>query len=92
MIANLPGSAGHLVWGPWRVPGTAGILINVVACVYLLIILIFTYWPVAVPVSPATMNYSSLVMGSVGILSAIYYIFWAHRTYNGPVVDAEVST
>ena len=93
---NLPGSVGNLVWGPWRVPGVAGILINIVACICLLIIPIFTYWPVAVPVAvpvaPATMNYSSLVMGLVGILSTIYYVLWAHKTYSGPVVNTEFST
>ena len=40
---NLPGSAGNLVWGPWRMPKVVSILINIVACIYLLIILIFTY-------------------------------------------------
>ena len=64
---NLPGSAGNLVWGPWRVPGVTGIFINLVACVYLLIILIFTFWPAVVPITPQTMNYSSLVMGAMAI-------------------------
>lgn len=35
---NLPGSAGKLIWGPWKVQGILGVLINTFACIYLLII------------------------------------------------------
>ena len=42
---NLPGSAGKLIWGPWRVKGLLGVLINTFACVHLLIIWIFVFWP-----------------------------------------------
>ena len=33
------------------------------------------------------MNYSSLVMGAVALVSAVYYVFWGRRTFHGPVVD-----
>ena len=35
------------------------------------------------------MNYSCLVMGSVAILSGLYYLFRARETYKGPIVDVE---
>lgn len=84
---NLPGSAGKLTWGPWRVRGLPGVLINTFACIYLLIVWIFVFWPPTNDVTPASMNYSSLVMGAVAIFSAFYYVFWGRRTYHGPVVD-----
>ena len=84
---NLPGSAGKLTWGPWRVRGLPGVLINAFACIYLLIVWIFVFWPPTKHVDPASMNYSSLVMGAVAIFSAVYYVFWGRRTYHGPVVD-----
>jgi len=74
-------------WGPWHVPGKWGILNNIFACCYLTIIAFFSFWPSAIPVSPATMNYSSLVVGSVVILSLAYYFAWAKKTYKGPVVE-----
>ena len=86
-ITNLPGSAGRLVWGPWRIKGFLGVLINVIACAYLLLIEIFVFWPPTKDVTAKTMNYSSLVLGSVAILSAVYYVFWGRRTYHGPVVE-----
>lgn len=69
---NLPGSAGKLVWGPWRIPEPFGTGVNAFACVYLLIVFFFTFWPPATPVTPDTMNYSSLVMGFVAITSGLY--------------------
>ncbi|KAI4212396.1 MAG: hypothetical protein LQ349_009353, partial [Xanthoria aureola] len=85
--SNLPGSAGKLFWGPWRIPGLLGTSINLFACIYLLIIEIFVFWPPTKEVDGATMNYSVLVMGAVAIFSAVYYLFWGRRTYHGPVVD-----
>ena len=84
---NLPGSAGNLVWGPWRVPEPFGTAVNAFACIYLLIVFFFTFWPPATPVEPDTMNYSSLVMGFVAIISGLYYVLRAHKVYTGPVVD-----
>ena len=86
-LYNLPGSAGKLIWGPWRVRGLLGVLINTFACIYLLIVWIFVFWPPTKKVTPESMNYSSLVMGAVAIFSAVYYVFWGRRTYHGPVVD-----
>ena len=85
--ANLPGSAGNLVWGPWRVPGFLGIAINAFACAYLIVVWFFAFWPPATPVTAVSMNYSSLISGATAIFSALYYIFWARKTYTGPVID-----
>jgi choline transport protein len=90
-IANLPGAAGNLAWGPFRVPGIAGILINVFACIYQIVILIFTFWPTTIPTTAATMNYSSLVFGAVALLSAVYYVGWGNRTYKGPVIEVDIA-
>jgi choline transport protein len=84
-LANTTGA--ELVWGPWRIPGTWGIINNSFACVYLTIILFFSFWPPATPVTPSTMNYSSLVTGATLIFSIIYYFAWAKREYKGPIVE-----
>ncbi|KAL8898489.1 MAG: hypothetical protein Q9207_006672 [Kuettlingeria erythrocarpa] len=77
-------------WGPWRLKGALGIANNVLACAYLVLIAIFSYWPAAVPVTPATMNYSSLVLGAVAIGSMVYYFLWARKTYTGPIVEVKL--
>ena len=88
---NLPGSAGDLTWGPWRVPEPLGTVVNVVACVYLFIVFFFTFWPPVTSVTPVTMNYSCLVVGFVALMSGVYYMLRARKIYKGPLVDAEIS-
>jgi choline transport protein len=86
-LANTTGA--ELIWGPWRIPGAFGIANNTFACVYLVIILIFSFWPPATPVVAETMNYSSLVTGAVVIFSVGYYFFWARKDYQGPIVEMD---
>jgi choline transport protein len=64
-----------------------GTIVNAFACIYLVVVFFFSLWPPATPVTPATMNYSVLVLGAVAILSYIYYVFWPHKSYSGPLVE-----
>lgn len=89
-ITSSPGSQQQLVWGPWRIPGIAGLVVNAYACIFMIIILFFSFWPQGLDPTPATMNWSCLVTSAVAVLSAVYYLIWAHKTYTGPVVDIEV--
>lgn len=76
-----------LSWGPWRVPGILGILNNICACLYLIIVCFFSFWPASSSPTPINMNYSSLVTGTVVIFSTFYYLLRARRTYQGPIVE-----
>lgn len=87
---SLTNTAGaKLVWGPWRIPGVFGIVNNVFACVYLTVVLFFSFWPPATPPTAQTMNYSSLVLGGVVIFCVCYYALVARMEYIGPVVEVE---
>lgn len=77
----------ELTWGPWHVPGWLGIINNVIACVYLVVIWFFSFFPPAIPVEASTMNYSSLVFGATVLYSIVYYLIWGRKQYNGPVVE-----
>jgi hypothetical protein len=50
--------------------------------------LIFTslifFWPEASPVTPTTMNYTCVVVGAVGILGALYWVYYARHFFQGP--------
>ncbi|KAF2278077.1 amino acid transporter [Westerdykella ornata] len=74
-------------WGPWRVPGVLGIANNAFACAYLTFVFFFSFWPSYAQVTPATMNWSILVTGTIAIVSGVYYAFWGKHTYHGPVVE-----
>ncbi|WEW55541.1 hypothetical protein PRK78_000972 [Emydomyces testavorans] len=87
MLANTAGT--RLVWGPWHF-GQFGIAINIFACCYLLLILVFSFFPAVVPVAELkSMNWSSVV--TVGVLgfSVLYYFLFARQTYEGPIVEVD---
>ncbi|KAJ4407878.1 hypothetical protein N0V91_003543 [Didymella pomorum] len=75
------------IWGPWKIPGALGIANNAFACVYLAFVFFFSFWPTFKEVTVATMNWSILVTGGIALLSAVYYLVWARKTYHGPVVE-----
>ena len=76
-----------LVWGPWRIPGLCGVLVNGFACVYLTVALFFSFWPSEKPVTGKNMNYNVLVFGAVMIMAVVYYFVKGKREYNGPIVE-----
>jgi choline transport protein len=77
----------RVYWGPWRIPGILGIANNAFACIYLLFVFFFSFWPSYAEVTPATMNWSILVTGAIAVFSAVYYLVWARKNYHGPVVE-----
>ena len=80
----------QLVWGPWRIPGKIGMVNNIYACVYILFVLFWSFWPPETPATAENMNYSVLVTGAVLIFSVVYYYTYGKRQYMGPLVEREV--
>ncbi|KAH7114530.1 amino acid/polyamine transporter I [Dactylonectria estremocensis] len=81
------GDGQTLAWGPWHIPGIYGIINNTFACLFMVIIWFFSFWPPQTPVSAPTMNYASLMTGGVTLLSVIYYFLWAKKEYKGPRME-----
>ena len=79
--------ADQLIWGPFHLPGIFGIAVNLFAVIFGIIIFFFSFWPVATPVTPATMNYSVLMTGSVVIFAVLYYVVYARKSYKGPIIE-----
>lgn len=86
-VANDTGEANQLVWGPFCLPGIFGILVNAFAVGFAIIIFFFSFWPVTTPVTAARMNFSVLMTGSVVLFAVLYYVVWARKTYEGPIVE-----
>lgn len=84
-LINTPGA--RLVWGPFHLKGIFGIVVNILAIVFLLITIFFSFWPPTAKVTAATMNYSAF--GNLGILifAIGYYMAWAKKEYEGPIID-----
>ncbi len=84
-LANTSGA--ELVWGPWHLPGALGIVNNAISCIYLIVIFFFSFWPGIMDPTPASMNWASVVTGFILILSIGYYVIWARKEYQGPIVE-----
>ncbi|QRW25403.1 hypothetical protein RhiXN_07352 [Rhizoctonia solani] len=44
--------------------------------------------PTAIPVTPQTMNYASVVFAGFTAISAVWYVVWGRKHYRGPQVSA----
>ena len=84
--AELLSSKGNvkLAWGPWRVPGAAGTVINAVGVAYVAVVLFFGFWPSSTPADAVDMNYSAALLGFVIIACTVYYFARARFVYIGP--------
>lgn len=74
-----------LEFGPWNL-GKFGLPINVLAAVWLIIVWVFSFFPVAIPVMPETMNWSCLIWGVVVLGGMIWYLVYQRRHFSGPNV------
>lgn len=90
MLANTAGT--RLVWGPWHFRGGLGIFINAFACTYLIFVLFFSFWPPYTPITATDMNYTSVLMVGVIAFSIFYYLFFARKVYDGPIIETDIST
>ncbi|KAM0351834.1 hypothetical protein ACHAPU_002347 [Fusarium lateritium] len=84
-LANTSGA--DLVWGPFHLKGALGIANNIFAMIYLIVVGFFSFFPPMVDPSIDMMNYSVVVTGGLVIFSVIYYMIWARKEYNGPIVE-----
>lgn len=84
-LAN--GGGNGLVWGPFHLPGGLGIANNVFTLMYLVVICFFSFWPTMNNAEPSNINFSVLVTGFIVLFSTLYYVFWAKKEYNGPIVE-----
>ncbi|KAH6962131.1 amino acid/polyamine transporter I [Ilyonectria sp. MPI-CAGE-AT-0026] len=84
-LANTTGA--ELVWGPFHLPGIFGIANNVLTICYLITVGFFSFWPPVLNPSVDMMNYSVVVTGGLVIFSVLYYVLWARKEYNGPLVE-----
>jgi choline transport protein len=76
-----------LQWGPWKVPGALGVANNLFACVYLVVLWFFSFWPGSVEVTVQSMNFSSVTFGGTVLFAVVWYYVRGRKTYVGPIVE-----
>ena len=65
--------------------GRAGLFCNIAALCFLLPLVVFLCFPIALPVTPSTMNWASMMFGAIFIFSTVYYVVYGRRVYTAPV-------
>ncbi|CAP92223.1 Pc13g11540 [Penicillium rubens Wisconsin 54-1255] len=58
---------------------------DTISIMVLLVIWIFSFFPLTKNVDPTTMNWSVVIFGGVVVVSLSYYVLYARRVYKGPV-------
>jgi choline transport protein len=66
--------------------GRAGLACNIIAVLFLLLVYVFAFFPLAATVEPESMNWSCLIYGVVVLFSICYYFVFGRHAYEGPVV------
>ncbi|KAF7192922.1 putative amino-acid permease C15C4.04c [Pseudocercospora fuligena] len=69
--------------------GKYGLAVNVAALIFLAPIIFFYFWPLAQPVTPSNLNWSSLIFSGLLLIAALYYFVKARHEYVGPVVQVK---
>lgn len=76
-------------FGPFRMPKRVGLVVNLVACAWLVLAIVFSTFPTVVPVTAQNMNYSTVVMVGWVVLGGGYYFWAGRRKFEVPVVGRE---
>lgn len=79
-------------FGPWKMGRVVGLGVNILSAAYLVISIVFSFFPPATPVTLLTMNWSIVVWGGVLLIGIAWYAIRGRKQYSGPVMDISLST
>ena len=83
ILPHLLSGRKMVVPGWFWMKGWIGFTVNGVACIYIMIFTVIFCFPFSLPVSAATMNYSSLLCGGLTLFVTVFW-FWRQRDFAGP--------
>ena len=75
--------------GPWTL-GKFGLPVNIISVCFLIISVIFSFFPPAVPVTLETMNWSCVMFGGIVILGIAWYAAFGRKQYHGPIIERPI--
>ncbi|KAF4440937.1 hypothetical protein F53441_12156 [Fusarium austroafricanum] len=76
-------------FGPFKL-GKAGPVANIISLVWITVVIIFSTFPSARPVTPQNMNYSIVVLAGWLVSGIVYYIFRGKYKFQVPDVGLDV--
>ncbi|PWY87966.1 choline transport protein [Aspergillus sclerotioniger CBS 115572] len=81
------GSETPFTWGPFRLNGWVGTVNNAFAIAFSIIMMFFGCWPPENHPAPEKVNYSIAIFVGVTLLSILYYVAYARKSYRGPTIE-----
>lgn len=66
--------------------GKYGLVINIIALLFITPLWFFAFWPLAQPVTPTNLDWAPVLFAGTIAFALFYYFTWARRLYTGPVV------
>jgi amino acid transporter len=64
--------------------GKWGVLVNILALIYIIPVFIFSFFPPTTNPTPDNMNWACAMFGGIIILATVYYIIWGRKQYTPP--------
>ncbi|KAJ4129004.1 hypothetical protein NW768_007533 [Fusarium equiseti] len=77
-------------FGPFKLGQIAGPILNVISLVWITVVVVFSTFPSAMPVTAQNMNYSIVVMSGWTVAGALYYLLRARAKYQVPTVGLDI--
>lgn len=71
--------------------GRFGYILNIIACLYIVVFFVIYCFPYALPVEADEMNYTSVMTVGLAFLVAIWWFIHGRSKYSGPSIVYEVS-
>ena len=79
-------SQEQIQFGPWSM-GRVGLVVNVYALLYTIIVVVFSFFPPTLPVTAVSMNWSCVVYGGTVIFGLIFWVIRGRKQWDGPLMD-----
>lgn len=82
---------GNMVPGPFYMGQKLGMAVNIVSLLYILVTVIFFCFPLVLPATVQNMNYTSVIVVGLMVLTAFWWVFRGRRQYHGPQYSFEAA-
>ena len=84
ILPNLLTGRKNITYGPFKLKGMLGPILNAIACGYIIVWFVIYCFPYYLPTDAGTMNYASLIWGGLTIIVAAWWFIGAKKGYVGP--------
>lgn len=81
----------NMVPGPFYMGQNLGMLVNIVSLMYISVTVIFFCFPFVLPATVQNMNYTSVIIVGLMVLTALWWLFRGRRKYHGPQYSFEAA-